>query len=885
MIMLKKIRNRLVYKLIFAILFFSGCLTLVITVIQVVIEYRRDVSSLDIQFTQIERSFLYPLSSALWRYNDELIQAQLEGIYQLRDIERVEAVNDQGQRFSIGGPVDGKSVSREFPLRYRYKGDTRELGTLTATASYSGIYSRLRHRVFVILVSSASKTLFTAVFMLILFRLLVIRHLERIASYFQSFSLGATSPPLRLDTGGVFIGGNDELGRIEKEINRLVDTIRDSYDTVQKKVALRTSELERSNQALSKEIGERKKTAKLLRRSEKQYRNLVENSPDIIYRFSLQQGGLYISRRVEKILGYSVEQLRQEPFLWYQSIHPDDRKIVDDVISQVEKGGRFDIEYRLRNREGDWLWFRDRSIGLSDDAGEAVIEGIATDITELKRVDKALSESERKYRLIFDSAPIGIFKSKPDGRMVESNPRFAAIFGYDCTDEFLAEVNRSDIGSSLYLQPEDRVAAIAELGKEPGRWFEFKNSFRHRDGREIVCNSKYRLARDADGEEVVEGFVEDISVRVLAERDLLYYESLVSTIDDMLALVDLDLRYLQVNEAVLRAFGKKRHEVIGRSVEEVAGSRYFTEARSFFRRCLEGEIVTQEGWMTYPCRQEGYYRIVRYPMRDVQSGRIYGIAIVSHDMTQMRKIQEDLARANDRLKAAKQELDQFVYVVSHDLKSPLRAIHNYADFISEDLGGRMSEEIATYLSRMSKAIGRSENMVEDLLEFSRIGRTHVGLGEVDLGALFQEIREEMELKESGSVMVSEDCPTILSNYGYLQQIFTNIIGNGLKFNTSEHKRVDIKVEAIDGDLVQCVVADNGIGIEPRFHEQIFKVFQRLHTNEEFEGTGIGLAIVKKAVEVLGGTVHLESKPGKGSIFTITLPGHVVGRQPAQGSME
>lgn len=245
-----KIRENLAYKLVLSILLFSGFLTLIVTAIQLFIEYRRDVRYLDVQFAQIEKSFLTPPSSALWRYNEDLVKAQLDGISQFRDIGYAEVRDDRGVVAASGEKQGDVEITATFPLTYPYKDEVRDLGRLRVSATYAGIYSRLCERLLVILASSAVKTFLTSFFMLALFQVLVMRHLKKIADYFQSYSLADGAAPLRLDIGRTGTGRGDELHRIESEINGLIDRIRDSYDDAQELVQRRTFELEKTNEAL-----------------------------------------------------------------------------------------------------------------------------------------------------------------------------------------------------------------------------------------------------------------------------------------------------------------------------------------------------------------------------------------------------------------------------------------------------------------------------------------------------------------------------------------------------------------------------------------------------------------------------------------------------------
>ncbi|MCK4729516.1 MAG: hypothetical protein KAT27_11365, partial [Desulfobacterales bacterium] len=231
----------------------------------------------------------------------------------------------------------------------------------------------------------------------------------------------------------------------------------------------------------------------------------------------------------------------------------------------------------------------------------------------------------------------------------------------------------------------------------------------------------------------------------------------------------------------------------------------------------------------------------------------------------------DLAIEADELQAANEELSQYAYVVSHDLKAPLRAIHNYADFLREDLKAILDGDQKTYLDGVNRAVRQGEELVEDLLELSGVGRQSEPIETIDIGVFFRELTASLDLSPDVEVVMGNDWPTIDSDPTLLRQIFQDLIRNAIKFNHSPRKRVEIGWHVVGDERYEVFVRDNGIGIEPRHHEKIFGVFQRLHTREEYEGTGLGLAIVKKASSKLHGSVRVESKPGEGSTFFVVLP--------------
>jgi len=253
-------------------------------------------------------------------------------------------------------------------------------------------------------------------------------------------------------------------------------------------------------------------------------------------------------------------------------------------------------------------------------------------------------------------------------------------------------------------------------------------------------------------------------------------------------------------------------------------------------------------------------------------GKEREILVIARDITQRRKNEEALLKSLKELEISNQELDDYTYAVSHDLKAPLRTIKSFSSFLLEDHANILDEEGKEYLNRMMEATIRMNELIDDLLLISRVSRKHTETEFVDLNKLIEEIKRDFEdqLKEVSGTIVSEDLPTIHVQKVWVKQLFSNLISNGLKFNKSAEPIVSISYEERPTEYL-FVFKDNGIGIDEKYHEQIFKIFQRLHSEDEYPGTGAGLTICKKIVDSYGGRIWVESKPGKGSTFYFTYP--------------
>jgi signal transduction histidine kinase len=228
-------------------------------------------------------------------------------------------------------------------------------------------------------------------------------------------------------------------------------------------------------------------------------------------------------------------------------------------------------------------------------------------------------------------------------------------------------------------------------------------------------------------------------------------------------------------------------------------------------------------------------------------------------------------RAEEALKVANEEFSQYASIVSHDLQAPLRAIHHYTDFLQEDLALSLTGDQQLYLQGLARAVRETEDLVGGLLQLSRVGRHSSSAETIDLGLFLQALVASLNLSAEVEIDLANSWPSLETDPILLQQIFQNLILNGVKFNCSVPRRLELRWQPLEPERYELSVRDNGIGIAPHFQEQIFQVFRRLHTQQEYEGTGIGLAIVKKAVDKLYGSIRVESKLGQGSTFFVTLP--------------
>ncbi len=237
-----------------------------------------------------------------------------------------------------------------------------------------------------------------------------------------------------------------------------------------------------------------------------------------------------------------------------------------------------------------------------------------------------------------------------------------------------------------------------------------------------------------------------------------------------------------------------------------------------------------------------------------------------------REAEEDLARKVEELARSNADLQQFAYIASHDLQEPLRMVAAYTQLLAERYRGKLDENADKYIGYACEGALRMQTLIQDLLAFSRVGKTGAACGRVDCDAAMEEVLQSLgpAMQASGAVVTHAALPVVWASRSQIMQVLQNLIGNAIKFRGQEAPAISVQAEKAGQQWVFSV-SDNGIGIAPEHRENIFVVFQRLHTRTEYAGNGIGLAICKKIVERCGGKIWVESLAGRGSIFRFTMP--------------
>jgi PAS domain S-box-containing protein len=352
-------------------------------------------------------------------------------------------------------------------------------------------------------------------------------------------------------------------------------------------------------------------------------------------------------------------------------------------------------------------------------------------------------------------------------------------------------------------------------------------------------------------------------------------EALIHSALDAILTVDEEQSIVMFNAAAEKMFGCSGAEALGRPVERFIPQR-FRNAHSVHIRKF-GESGTTNRAMN----NLGTLRALRadgeeFPMeasisRTQVGGRTWFTVIV-RDITERERAQKKLAEKMAELARSNADLEQFAYVASHDLQEPLRMVATYTQLLAERYRGRLDENADKFIGYACEGALRMQTLIRDLLAFSRVGRNSAACEPVDCDAAMAEVLLSLgpAIQESGAVVTHAALPVVWADRSQIAQVFQNLIGNAIKFRGKEPPVISVQAAKI-GDEWLFSVSDNGIGIAPEYAEDIFVVFQRLHTRTEYPGNGIGLAICKKIIGRYGGKIWVEAQAGHGSIFKFTMP--------------
>jgi PAS domain S-box-containing protein len=494
---------------------------------------------------------------------------------------------------------------------------------------------------------------------------------------------------------------------------------------------------------------------------------------------------------------------------------------------------------------------------------------LEAEIIERKQTEKALARREQELRDFLENATEGIHKVSADGTILWANNAELELLGY--TEE-------EYVGHPIteFHADADVIADILARLRRGEKLRDYETRMKHKDGslRYVAISSSTYLE---NGECVyTKCFTRDITDRKAADTAGQLLRAIVEGSDDAIASKDLNGIVTSWNRGAERLFGYTAQEMIGQHVSKLIPPERLDEEPGIIERIRKGEGI--DHYETVRRRKDGTLLDISLtvsPIRDA-GGRIIGASKIARDITEQKRAKENLESTvlerTAQLRETVAELEAFSYSVAHDMRAPLRSMTSYSRFLQEDCWDALSEQGREYVRRIASASSRLDMLITDVLNYGRIARGEMGLEAVDVEKLTRDIIETYpQLQDSGAaILVQSRIPPVIGNPAALTQCISNLLSNAVKFvprGQSPQVRVWAEKKA---ERVRLWVEDNGLGISPEGQKRIFHMFQRLNPAKEFDGTGIGLTIVRKAVERMGGSVGVESELGAGSRFWIEL---------------
>jgi PAS domain S-box-containing protein len=475
-----------------------------------------------------------------------------------------------------------------------------------------------------------------------------------------------------------------------------------------------------------------------------------------------------------------------------------------------------------------------------------------------------------------------------DEKIVYANQQAVKLLGYDNVEELLGRWSVENI-------PENRKALFKPAGKNTP--FRYELRIRQKDGEFVDVETQISII-EYQGRPAFLLFTRDFSERRAFEAELnalhkhavelrLFesvenvLQSTMKTLRETLGFKKVSLGVLENKQIIFKeyqgSYGARNLDLDGPGFTEIAARTGETQCENDLKGKTLGQSRVRSELDVPIIVNRDVFGVVKVECEEVnafdENDRKLLELLTEHIASSISILREKekLQESLKELEANNRELDEYTYAVSHDLKAPLRTIQAFSDFLLDSAKEKLDEGELDYLHRIVNASVRMTQLIDDLLVLSRVGRKYLEVEFIDLNNMLNAIVQDLDslISEKKAKVTFKDLPILKGHKVWLRQLFTNLIGNGLKFNTSKTPKVWVQYEDYS-KYHKFSIRDNGIGIDEKNYTRIFRLFERLHTQEEFPGSGAGLTICKKIVESYGGRIWVEGKMGEGSTFFFTI---------------
>ncbi len=628
--------------------------------------------------------------------------------------------------------------------------------------------------------------------------------------------------------------------------------------------------------ATARDITNRKLFAEELRRAGEYNRRLIEASLDPLVTIGHDGKITDVNSATEKITGATRDQLIGDDFANYFTEPENARNGYQTVLF---KGLVRDYPLTIKHKSGSTTEVLYNATVYKNEFDK--VEGVfaaARDITEQKRAEK----ESRLLAAIVQSSDDAIIGKDVNGIVVSWNPGAEKMYGY-CPSEVLGK-HISFLATTDKLE---EISKILEKIRNGEQIRHYETVRKRKDGRIINVSVTISPIRDSEGKVTGSSTIaRDITEQKRIQQELqiagAYNRRLIEASIDPLVTIGHDGKITDVNSATEQITGLTREQLIGDDF-----ANYFTEpneARIGYQTVLEkGSVRDYPLTITHVSGKttDVLYNATVYKNEE---GKIQGVFAAARDITELRKAEAEIQKLNAelelrvlertaQLEAANKELEAFTYSTSHDLRAPLRAIDGFSKLLLEDYESKLDNEGKRFLKMIRTNAKRMDQLITDLLSLARVSKVDINFTRIDMTEIVNSIYHELYLtdgKDNFSFTVSS-LPVVYGDITLLRQVWSNLLSNAIKFSSkSPIKKIEVGGRTELGRNIYFV-KDSGVGFNPLYAHKLFGVFQRLHKAEEFEGTGVGLAIVLRIIKRHNGEVWAESDTGGGATFYFSLP--------------